>query len=279
MYVLAALLIPVAVATALLTRLFLRQDRLIFRPGPVLDRSPASIGIPHEELRLAADDGTSVTAWWVAGAAEAPVVLYFHGSEGNLTHELPVVHFLNSLGVNALLVEYVGYGSDELRPNEAGCYRTADAAWRYLTQDRGFAEDQVILFGHSLGAAVAARSAAGRGCAGLVLQSGFTSVKDLAARAYPYLPVRPFLRTRMDVLEPVRRSRCAVLVIHSRDDEHIPYEQGRRLFDEARATKKLVTLRGSHFGLTWHRSPEIRAAWRELLARDFSTWAAQAESS
>jgi uncharacterized protein len=278
-YVLVLLLIPVAVAAVLLTRLFVRQDRLIFRPGPVLDRSPASIGIPHEELRLPLGDGTSVTAWWVAGAAEAPVVLYFHGSEGNLTHELTVVHFLNSLGVNALLVEYVGYGWDELRPNEAGCYRTAEAAWAHVTRERGFAEDRVILFGHSLGAAVAARSAAGRSCAGLVLQGGFTSVSDLAARAYPYLPVRPFLRTRMEALEPVRRSRCAVLVIHSRDDEHVPYEQGRRLFDEARAPKKLVTLTGSHFGRAWHRSPEIRAAWRELLTRDFSTWAAAAGST
>jgi pimeloyl-ACP methyl ester carboxylesterase len=278
-YLIVPLLILVAVAAVLLTRLFFRQDRMIFRPGPVLGRSPASIGIRHEELRLPAGEETSVAAWWIAGAPEAPVVVYFHGSEGNLTHELRVAHFLYSLGLNALLVEYIGYGWDGLRPNEAGCYRTADAAWEHVTRHRGFAEDRVILFGHSLGAAVAARSAAERRCAGLVLQSGFTSVQDLAARAYPYLPVRPFLRTRMDALEPVRRSRCAVLVIHSRDDEHIPYEQGRRLFEEARTTKKLVTLRGSHFGQTWPRSPEIRAAWRELVARDFRTWAAPSEGS
>lgn len=277
LYVLVPMLVPVAVAGALLTRLFIRQDRLIFRPGPVLDRSPATIGIRHEPVRLAAGEGSTVAAWWVPGAAEAPAVVYFHGSEGNLTHELPAVAFLYALGVNALLVEYLGYDGDGVRPSEAGCYRTADAAWHHVTEQRGFPEGRVILFGHSLGAAVAARTAAGRQCAGLVLQSGFTSVRDLAARAYPYLPVRPFLRTRMDALERVRRGRCPLLVIHSRDDEHIPYEQGRRLFDESAGPKKLVTLRGSHFGQPWHRSPEIRAAWRELLARDFRTWAVRPE--
>jgi pimeloyl-ACP methyl ester carboxylesterase len=279
MFLLLLLLLPLAAAGVFLLRLFLRQDQLIFRPGPVLDRSPATIGIHHEEVLLTAGDGTTVTAWWVAGAAEAPAVVYFHGSDGNLTHELPVVQFLNSLGVNTLLAEYVGYGSDRRRPNEAGCYRTADAAWEHVTRHRGFAEHRVILFGHSLGASVAARTAAERRCAGLVLQSGFTSLRDLAARAYPYLPVTPFLRSRMDVLDPLRRSRCAVLVIHSLDDEHIPYQQAVRLYEEARTTKKLITVRGSHFGQTWHRSFEVRAAWRELLARDFRTWAIHSEGS
>jgi uncharacterized protein len=278
-YLLVPLLLPLAVAAAFGVRLFLRQDSMIFRPGPVLDRSPATIGIRHEELQLAAADGTPVTAWWINGADDAPAVVYFHGSEGNLTHELPVVHFLSSLGVNALLAEYVGYGHDARRPNEAGCYRSAEAAWEHVTRERGFAENRVILFGHSLGASIAARSAAGHRCAGLVLQSGFTSVRDLAARAYPYLPVGPFLRTRMEAVGPVRDSRCAVLVIHSRDDEHIPYEQGVRLFDEAATPKKLVTLRGSHFDQGWRKSPEIWNAWRELLERDFRTWAVSSDGA
>ena len=227
MYVLVLLLVPLAIGVWFGARLFLRQNRMIFRPGPVLDRSPATIGIRHEELQLAVADGTPVTAWWIDGHADAPAVVYFHGSEGNLTHELPVVQFLYSLGVNVLLAEYVGYGRDERRPNEAGCYRSADAAWRYVTHERAFPASRVVLFGHSLGASIAARSAAGRDCAGLVLQSGFTSVRDLAARAYPYLPVGPFLRTRMESVGPLRESRSPVLVIHSRDDEHISVRAGR----------------------------------------------------
>lgn len=265
-----ALLLPVALAGAWLTALVVRQDRLIFRPGPPLDRTPATIGLRYEELRLSAGD-TSVTGWWVEGRAGRPAVLYFHGSEGNVTHELPAVRFLHSLGVSILLVEYVGY-LDDRRPSEDGCYAPAASAWEHVTGRRGFAEERVILFGHSLGACVAARGAAGRRCAGLVLQSGFTSMRELARRAFPFLPVDPFLRTRMDTLAPVARAGCAVLVIHSRDDEHIPYEHGRRLFDAAPGPKKLVTLRGSHFGQELRSSPEVRGAWRELLARDFRTW-------
>jgi pimeloyl-ACP methyl ester carboxylesterase len=265
-------LVAVALAALPLVRLFARQDRMVFRPGRVLDRRPATIGIAYEELRLPAGEGMHVTAWWVAGAEDAPVVVYLHGSAGNLTHELPVVQFLHSLGVNSLLVEYVGYDGDGRRPSEEGCYRTASAALEHVTVERGFADDRVILFGHSLGAAVAARSAAGRRCAGLVLQSGFTSVGDLAARAYPYLPVRPFVRTRLNALAAVGRCPCSVLVIHSLEDEHIPYEHGLRLFEQAPAPKKLVTLRGSHFGHSWQGLPEVQAAWHELVAQDFATW-------
>lgn len=269
---LVVVLVVAALASVPLVRLFVRQSRLIFRPRPPLDRTPDSVGIEYTPLRLETGDGTAVAAWWVAGSDDAHVVIYFHGSAGNLTYELPVVQFLHALGVNTLLVEYVGYDGNGTRPSESGCYRTADAAWRHVVEERGFEEERVILFGHSLGAAVAARSAAGRAIAGLVLQSGFTSVADVAARTFPYLPVRPFVRTRMNAVAAVRRCACAVLVIHSRDDEHIPYEQGVRLFREAPAAKKLVTLRGSHFGHAWDTVPEVGAAWRELLAGDLATW-------
>jgi fermentation-respiration switch protein FrsA (DUF1100 family) len=112
----------------------------------------------------------------------------------------------------------------------------------------------------------------GRECGGLVILSGFTSVRSVAARAYPYLPVRPFVRVRMDTLDAVRGSHCPTLVIHSRDDEHIPYEQGVQLFDAAPSPKKLVTLRGTHFGHMWRHSTDVREAWRELLARDLGSW-------
>lgn len=269
---LLVLLVPVAVGVALLTRLFLRQDRLIFRPGPLLDRVPGDLGIAHEELRLSVD-GTAVRAWWVPAPGDGTTVLYFHGSAGNLTHEIPVVQFLHSLRVDALLPEYVGYDSDGSRPSEAGCELAAHAAWEHVTHARGIAPSRVIVFGHSLGGSVAARSAVGRGCAGLVILSGFTSVRNVAALAYPYLPVKPFVRARLDALDAVRRARCPTLVVHSYDDEHIPYEQAVQLFDAATSPKKVVTLRGTHFGHTWRHSADVRGAWRELLARDFRTWA------
>ncbi len=266
------LAIPVVVGLVLGARLFLRQDRIIFRPGPILDRTPATIGVDHEELRLETVDGEHVAAWWVPGAGSGSVVVYFHGSDGNLTHEVPVVRFLHALGVDTLLVEYAGYGRDAHRPSETSCYRTADAAWHHVTEERGLPEERVILFGHSIGAAVAARTAAKRTCGGLVLQSGFASLRELAARTYPYLPVRPFLRSRFDAETSVRATHAPVLVVHSLDDEHVPFEHATRLFAAAALPKKLVALHGSHFGHAWIKSPSIHAAWHELLARDFCAW-------
>jgi uncharacterized protein len=266
------LAIPIAAGLVLGARLFLRQDRIIFRPGPVLDHTPATVGLDHEELRLEIGDGERVAAWWVPATGSGSVVVYFHGSDGNLTHEVPVVRFLHALGVDALLVEYAGYGRDARRPSEASCYRTADAAWRHVTEERGLAEERVILFGHSIGAAVAARTAAERSCGGLVLQGGFSSLRELAARIYPYVPVRPFLRSRFDAEASVRAVRAPVLVVHSLNDEHVPFDHATRLYAAAPPPKKLVSLRGSHFGHAWIKSAPIHAAWHELLARDFRAW-------
>ena len=201
--------VPLVVSSVLpvliLSRLFIRQNSIVFRPSAPLDRTPADCGVRYDEVRLSGSDGSRLRAWWLPAEQSEQVVVYFHGSGGNLSLELPVVRFLAALGVNALLVEYPGYGGDGGRPSERGCYLAGEAAWEFVVRRRGFAAEQVILFGMSLGAAVATYLAAGRRCGGLVIHSGFTSVPDLAARLYPYLPVRPFCRTRMDNLRRIGR--------------------------------------------------------------------------
>jgi len=155
------------------------------------------------------------------------------------------------------------------RPCEQGCYRAAEAAWDFIVGECGLPPGQVILFGLSLGGAVAAYLAtgAGRQCGGLVLQSTFTSIPDLAARAYRYLPVRPFIRTRMNTLRRIGYSQCNVLIAHSPDDEHIPFDHARRLYEACvgGGSRQLVELGGSHFGQGWQRSPSLRRAWEEIL--------------
>jgi pimeloyl-ACP methyl ester carboxylesterase len=270
------LLIPAVVLLLLLLalgRLFVRQDSLIFRPSRQLGRrTPADYALPYEDLHLVGRDGNRVSAWWIPSPHSHQAVVFFHGSDGNLAHEFRTARFLNSLGVSALLVEYPGYGADRSRPSEDGCYRAAEAAWDLVVDHKSFAPDQVILFGFSLGTAVATHLAAQRTCAGLVLHSGFTSVPDLAARIYPWLPVRPFCRTKMDSLRRIQRCRAPLLMIHSRDDEHIPIDNARRLYQRAPGRKRFVTLCGSHFGSSWPNQPEVIEAWRQLLTRQTASW-------
>jgi fermentation-respiration switch protein FrsA (DUF1100 family) len=264
--------IPAVVALLALGRLFLRQDSLVFRPSGRLDRTPADYALPYEDLCLVGGDGSGVSGWWIPSRPGGQTVIFFHGSEGNLAHGLPTARFLNSLGVNALLVEYPGYGADASRPSEDGCYQVAEAAWDLVVEQKSFAPGQVILFGFSLGTAVATYLAARRACAGLVLHSGFTSVPDLAARSYPWLPVRLFCRTKMNSLERIQQSRAPLLMLHSRDDEQIPIDNARRLYRRAPGRKRFVTLCGSHGGGSWPYQPGVLEAWRQLLTRQTASW-------
>lgn len=266
------LLVPPTAAVVLLARLFLGQQRRVFRPSGRTGRTPADSGIAYEEVRLACADGSTPRAWWVPAPGADRTVVYFHGSDGNLAHEVPVAGFARVLGVNALMVEYPGYGADGGRPSEHGCYRVADAGWDFVVRQRAVDPHRVILFGHSLGGAVAAYLAAREPCGGLVLHGGFTSVPDLAARMYPYLPVRPFCRTRLNSLERIGRCRAPVLVVHSAHDDHIPLDDALRLYRRARGPKRLVVLHGSHRGHSWRHQPAVVAAWRELIDRRTDSW-------
>ncbi len=253
-------------------RLYFRQDALVFRPSPELSRSPSDLGLVFEELVLHNEDGTRVSGWWVPGEAGSKAVILFYGSESNRTRELSTLHFLHSLGVHTLVVDYPGYGGSGGSPSEPGCYQAGEAAWSFLRETKGLPTDEIVIFGQSIGSAVGIYLAASRPCAGLVVHSGFTSVPDLAALAYPYLPVRYFCRTRMNSLRRIARCACPVLVLHSVSDEHIPIAQARRLYARAQGPKRFVSFYGSHFGGLWQHAPGVRTACAELLSGQIAHW-------
>ncbi len=256
-------------------RLALLQNRVIFRPGAWLPRTPADRGLAYEMVRLRYGIGTVAPAWWVPQTdttSHVCTVIFFHGSDGNITHELSTLNFLYSLGVHVLMVDYPGYGEGWGFPNEFDCYWTAQAAWRFVTLSKSIAPEQIVLFGHSVGSAVAVKLATEVDCRGLVFQSGFTSVPDLAAHLYPNLPTRLLCFTRMNSLRRIVRCRCPILVMHSPTDEHIPFEQAQKIYASAPPPKKLVRLRGSHWGRAWLDDSAVRAAWQELLEHRFEEW-------
>jgi fermentation-respiration switch protein FrsA (DUF1100 family) len=266
------LLVGLAVVLVLLGRLYFRQNALIFRPGPLLDRRPSDYGIPYEEVRLPYADGRDVRAWWIAPPDGRPLVIFFHGSDGNVTHELPVIRFLHVVSVGALVVEYPGYNHDGVRPSERNVYQVAEAAWTYATEVRGIPPERIIVFGQSLGSAVAIYLAAQHAASGLVIHSGFTSVPDLAQRAYPYLPVRLFCHTQMNSLARIADCPGPVLVLHSEDDEAIPVAYARTLYARAAGPRRLVTYRGPHAGAHWQYDLRIRHAWTQLASGRTETW-------
>jgi len=145
-----------------------------------------------------------------------------------------------------LIFDYRGYGRSSGKPSEAGLYRDAETAWAYLTRARGIAPENIVLFGESLGGALAAHLAAWERPGALVLSSVFTSVPDLAADLYPWLPARWLARLRYDTRAALARAKCPVLVAHSPDDEIIPYRHGEELFSAAPGPKVFLSLAGGH---------------------------------
>ena len=229
--------------------LYLSQSRLLYYPelpSRTIAATPAAIGLAYENVQLHAADSTRLHAWFVPAAASRGTLLFSHGNAGNIGHRLDSIRQFHSLGLDVLIYDYRGFGESEGKPTEAGTYLDAKAAWDYLLVGRGIAPQQIVIFGRSLGAAVAAELASQHLSAGVILESAFTSVPDMAASIYPWLPVRLLSRYRYNNLEKVARITSPVLLVHSRGDEIVPYDQGERLFARANEPKQFLELSGGH---------------------------------
>lgn len=224
------------------------QSRLVFYPSTgAYPRTPAALGLPWREISLTAADGVGLTAWYVPGpSADAPVVLLLHGNAGDIADRLETLEQLHAIGAATLILDYRGYGTSAGEPNEAGLQRDAEAAWDWLTQTQGQAGDDIVLFGRSLGGAVAARLAADRGAAGLVLESAFVSLPELARYLYPWLPAARLTQYQFDTAAALARTRCPVLIAHSPADEIVPFAHGERLTAIRPEATRLVRLSGTH---------------------------------
>ena len=221
------------------------QSRLVYFPDPVVAATPQSVGLEFEEVTFTARDGIKLHGWYVPSSDAAPTVLFFHGNAGNISHRLESLLLFHRLRYNTFIFDYRGYGRSAGSPSEEGTYRDAEAAWRYASEHFAPAE-RTVLFGRSLGAAVATWLATQEQPAALIVESGFTSVPDLGAEVYPFLPVRLLARIHYDTRARIAQVRCPVLVIHSSEDEIAPYAHGQALFQQANEPKQLLTIRGGH---------------------------------
>ena len=226
--------------------MYLQQPSMIFFPYVTLDQTPADWGLAYEEVFLDTEDGVRLHGWYIPRHGSKQTLLFFHGNAGNISHRGASVEIFHRLGLNVFICDYRGYGMSQGEPVENGLYKDARAAWRYLTKERGFDQEDIILFGRSLGGAVAAELAAEIQPGGLILESTFSSAKDVANAVFPVLSRLIFLRYDFDTAAHVRRVACPVLVLHSPDDEIIPFRLGEKVFQAANEPKSFVKMRGDH---------------------------------
>lgn len=250
----------------LMALIYFRQSALVFLPE--IDRgfraSPSDVGLGFAALKLTTADGESLDGWFVPARTDETtrgLVVFFHGNAGNIGHRLDYLKMIHDLGFATLIVDYRGYGLSTGTPSEAGTYQDAATVWRHATQVLGFPAGRIVIFGESLGGGIATQLAATQQPAALVLHSTFTSVPDVGADLYPVLPIRLLARINYDSLARMPQISCPVLVIHSRNDDIIPFTHGERLMQAARPPKQFLEIEGGHNeGVVFRR-----AAWVHQL--------------
>jgi fermentation-respiration switch protein FrsA (DUF1100 family) len=213
-------------------------NRLLYFPSRAVPAAPG----PFEDRWFEAADGTRLHGWWLAAVAPAAGhVLLCHGNAGNIADRVTHAALLAAAGFDVLIFDYRGYGRSAGRPDEAGTYLDARAARAALLREPGVGAERVLYLGESLGAAVALELALEHPPAGLVLQSAFTSVRDMARLHYPLIP-RGLVPDAYPSLRLIRDLRAPLLVIHGERDEIVPAEHGRALHDAAGDPKRLRIL-------------------------------------
>ena len=220
------------------------QARLIFHPSAKLDATPTAQNLAYEDVQLPVPTG-HLYGWWIpATKPNAPVVLYLHGNGSNIGDLVNQADRLHHLGVSVLLFDYRGYGrSSAPFPNEAIVYEDGEAAWQYLTQTRQIAPQQIVLFGESLGGAVAIELASRHpNVAGVIVQSSLTSMRDIAdyTKLSRLFPTHWLLTQRFDSFSKVRSLQVPSLFIHGTADETVPPRMSQVLFAAAPSPKQLL---------------------------------------
>jgi len=239
------LIVPLGLYLTVAMFLYFFQSSLIYFPDPSLIATPHQIGLGYEDVVFKTEDGVELFGWFIPGRS-SKVLLFCHGNAGNISHRLESIQIFNRLGLSIFIFDYRGYGESKGKATELGTYNDVQAAWSYLVEEKGCSPTNIIIFGRSLGGAVAAHLAKNNEPAALILESSFTSVPDLGASLYPLFPVRLLARFKYATADYLRRVRCPVLVVHSRGDDIVPFDLGFQVFESANEPKELLEIRGDH---------------------------------
>lgn len=227
---------------------WLIQPRLLYFPGPAPDVTPGELGLDAERVTLGTADGERLDAWFLPAEAPRGVVIFSHGNAGNLVGRVPAARSLREMGYSVLLYDYRGFGASTGSPGEEGTYLDAEAAYRWTLDTAGFEPRQVIAYGRSLGGGVAVELALRQPLAALVLECTFTSIPDMAARLYPWIPLRWFPCIEYDNLAKIGRVEVPIAIAHSADDQLVPVEMGAALAEAAAEPVEWLPGTGGHNG-------------------------------
>jgi fermentation-respiration switch protein FrsA (DUF1100 family) len=246
-----------------------RQARVVSRSARTLGAARPSF--PFEQLDIPRADGARQFAWLMpepAATADAPWVLFLHGHPATIAAQLNIAHYgeLRKLGASVMAPEYRGFGGLDGVATEATLAADARAAYDYLRTIRKVPASRLVIYGWSLGSAVAVTLASEVDAAGLILEGAPSSMVNLEQQQYPFFPIRLLMRNPFDSIRRIDRVRAPILFLHSPEDAVIPISEARRLFDAARGDKTFVEVRGGHVDATTVDTQHFYGAIRTFLA-------------
>lgn len=219
------------------------ENFFIFFPQREFDQTPESIHLDYTDVFFKAQDDKVLHGWFFPLEKKAPVLLFCHGNAGNISHRLDNIRLLLQKGLQVFIFDYRGYGRSKGKPSEKGIFRDGFAACDYLLNEKKFSSDQIIVFGRSLGVAVAIEIAMKRNIKSMILESGFTSVKDMARGMPPFSILAPLLPANYHNEKKIAALKIPKLIIHGVRDELVPYYMAERLFDAALDPKFIIPLK------------------------------------
>ncbi len=236
--------------------LYFRQSSLVFFPSKTILASPTDYKMTFEDVFLESSNGAKIHGWYIPADSATNslnrTVLFCHGNGGNISHRLEIISLWRSLGFSVFCFDYQGYGLSQGSPSEDATYADVRASWDYLTLTRNIAPSDIIVLGRSMGAAVATGLVADLSKnnlptpSGLILEAPFTSVPDMGARLYPFLPVRLLSRITYDNQSHLAKIHIPTLFLHGSDDSVVPLSMGHEVFKSANEPKRFVELSGDH---------------------------------
>jgi len=217
----------------------------IFYPTKEIAQTPRDIPLAFEDIFLKTKDGVAINGWLVPHSPNKSVLIFLHGNGGNISTRLEKIQMFHAMGVNVFIIDYRGYGKSEGQPSEKGVYLDAQAAYDFLKSRKEFTDQKLIVYGESLGGAVAVDLAVNRLVDGIIVDSSFTSAQDMARVIYPFIPSF-LINVKLESLSKIQNLRMPKLFIHSPEDDIVPFHLGRKLFDAAEEPKVFLEIQGTH---------------------------------
>lgn len=233
------------------------EKNSVFFPIKEIEKYPSDWGLEFDNVYFYTSDNVKINGWFIGKPDAESTFLYLHGNGGNISHRIEKASIFHELGVNIFMIDYRGYGQSRGSPSESGVYKDAVAAYKYLTNQKNIKSEDIIIFGESLGSAVAIDLASRKPVAAIVLEGAFSSVKDISKSLYPVLP--SFMFSNMfDSLSKIDNVEFPKLFIHSKNDEIIPYKLARKLYRKASPPKEFLDITGGHNTAFIDSKPKFR---------------------